>query len=127
MLQFKIDTKETFVHIVVTDSQLDEKLADALLEQIKATANNGSNNYLIDLSGCPVATQNGLEQLAKIHEEIYEGQHSFVVTGLSPAIINLAKSTELDQVLNICPTEIEAIDIISMEILERDLFGEEES
>jgi len=127
MMQFKIDTKETFVHIVVSDSQLDEKLADALLEQMKASANYGSNNFLIDLSGCPLATQAGLQKLATIHEGIYEGQHSFVCTGLSPAIFSLAKSTELDQVLNLCPTEIEAIDIISMEILERDLFGEEES
>jgi hypothetical protein len=39
--------------------------------------------------------------------------------------MDVAKEAQLDGAINIAPTEVEGIDIISMEIIERELFDEE--
>jgi hypothetical protein len=49
-----------------------------------------------------------------------------VFTAAQDKVFQALKDKEIDLSLNIVPKMIEAIDIISMEILERDLFSEEE-
>ncbi|MEO6834267.1 MAG: STAS domain-containing protein [Chitinophagaceae bacterium] len=124
-MDFKIDTTDTYVHIGVPAAALDEIMAAALEERVGQLTYYGSNNFLIDLSACQSADENGFEALATWHEQLYSEGRSLVFTGLQPGVLAVAKEAQLDGALNIAPTEIEAVDIISMEILERDLFGEE--
>jgi hypothetical protein len=60
-----------------------------------------------------------------LHEECYGMGQSLVFTGIRPEVMNTLKQHEANQLLNIAPTMIEAVDIVSMEILERDLLSEE--
>ena len=60
-----------------------------------------------------------------MHEEFYGNEESLVFTGISGKILAALKQNETDLLINIAPSMIEAIDIVSMEILERDLFNEE--
>jgi hypothetical protein len=61
-----------------------------------------------------------------MHENCYNNSQSLVFTGVQANVLTQLQEKELDTVLNIAPKMIEAIDIISMEILERDLFDESE-
>jgi hypothetical protein len=60
-----------------------------------------------------------------MHENSYSNSRSLVFTGLQSQVMQVIKDEELDESINIAPKMIEAVDIISMEILERDLFSEE--
>jgi hypothetical protein len=60
-----------------------------------------------------------------MHEDSYSNSRSLVFTGIQSEVMKAMKEEELDLSLNIAPKMIEAVDIISMEILERDLLGEE--
>jgi len=60
-----------------------------------------------------------------LHEACYNEDQSLVFTGIQPAVLGAMQQKEIDLAVNIAPTEVEAVDIISMEILERDLFNED--
>jgi anti-anti-sigma regulatory factor len=124
-MEFKIDTRETYTLIGSSGEHLGANMAAALEERASQLTDSGSQNFLVDLSSCQTADETGFESLANWHETSYSEGRSLVFTGLEPAVLKVVKDTQLDGAINIAPTEIEAIDIISMEILERDLFNEE--
>ncbi len=124
-MEFKIDTKETFTIITPITTTISANLADLLQRQCEETRQNGSNNFIIDLQQVNNADTDGIAALADLHELCYSRDESLVFTGINPELMKQFKEDEVDLLLNIAPKMIEAVDIISMEILERDLFGEE--
>lgn len=124
-MEFKIDTRETYTRIGSAGEHLGANMAAALEERASQLSDSGSQNFLVDLSSCQTADEGGFEALANWHENAYSEGHSLVFTGLEPDVLKVARDAQLDGAINIAPTEIEGIDIISMEILERDLFNEE--
>jgi len=124
-MEFKIDTKENYTHIRPKNEVLDANMAAGLTEKCTELSEAGSQNFLIDLGACQSAEPMAFEPLALLHETCYSNGQSIVFTGLQPAVSQTIKEEQMESAINIAPTEIEAIDIISMEILERDLFNEE--
>ncbi len=124
-MEFKIDTRETYVRIAPTGSHLSVNMAAMLEERAAQLADTDNTNFLIDLSACQTADEAAFEALATWHENSYSEGRSLVFSGLQPDVLQAARDAQMDGAINIAPTDIEAIDIISMEILERDLFNEE--
>lgn len=124
-MEFKIDTRANYTHITPVYTQLDAIMAAALQQKCTELADEGSQNFLIDLNACQDGAAAGFEDLIALHEACYASGRSLVFTGIGNTLMAAFKAAEVDQALNLAPTEIEAIDIISMEILERDLFNEE--
>jgi anti-anti-sigma regulatory factor len=124
-MEFKIDTRDTYVRIAPLGSHLSVNMAAMLEERAAQLADTDNTNFLIDLSACQTADEAAFEALATWHETCYSEGRSLVFTGLQDAVLNSCREAQMDGAINIAPTEIEAIDIISMEILERDLFNEE--
>ena len=124
-MEFKIDTRETYTHIATTAEHLDANVAEGIAQKCTSLADMGSNAFLIDLKSCQSAGMDGLDVLSALHEQLYGEDCSLVFTGVAGVVADVFKEAELDSVLNITPTEIEAVDIISMEMLERDLLREE--
>ncbi len=125
-MEFKIDTKTNYTVINPVSNMLDANLAAAISEKCRELSGIGSRNYIIDLSECRKADASAFGELISLHEYCYEQECSLVFTGLDRGIMEEHKGSEWVYQLNIAPTMAEAVDIISMEILERDLFSEEE-
>ncbi len=125
-MEFKIDTKPTYIQITPITNHADANLTGALSQKCKELTESGSQNFIVDLHNCIDADADALSSLADIHAALYSKNHSLVFTNIQPEVFIALKQTEVDSIINIAPTYDEAIDIISMEILERDLFGEEE-
>lgn len=125
-MEFKIDTKPTYSVITPVNSTIDANLTAALSDKCQELANSGSTNYIIDLQHCTEADNTSFDDLVQMHENCYNNSQSLVFTGVHAGVLQQLQESELDTVLNIAPKMIEAIDIISMEILERDLFDESE-
>lgn len=124
-MEFKIDTKETFTVITPQASHINAILAEALTNKCTEVRQNGSNNFVVDLNMADAADAEGINGLVQLHEDTYANNNSLVFTGISNNLMAALKENETDLLLNIAPKMIEAIDIISMEILERDLMSEE--
>ncbi len=124
-MDFKIDTKDAFAVIIPDTSKLDANLAEELVNKCTETRLNGSNNLIVDLQHVQEVSEDALALFVQFHEESYSNEQSLVFTGINPTVSAALKAAETDLLLNVAPKMIEAVDIISMEILERDLFGEE--
>lgn len=125
-MEFKIDTKDTYTVITPLQNAASENMTALLTRKIEELTNNGSSNYIIDLQNYTIHDNKSLESLTQLQENCYENEQSLVIIGLSSDIVKIIRNDETLESLNVAPTMIEAVDIISMEILERDLFNEEE-
>jgi anti-anti-sigma factor len=124
-MEFKIDTKPAYTLITPEAGTVDANLAAALTTKCRELMESGSANFIIDLKNCSRADVSSSPALAELHEQCYGEQHSLVFTGLQEPVLQFFREQELHETLHITPTLAEAVDIVSMEILERDLFGED--
>jgi len=124
-MEFKIDTKDAFTTIIPLNEPISAKMAVDLTGICRELRQSGSKNFIIDLQHCKEMDQQAITEMVALHEESYSLEQSLVFTGINGNIMASLKKDETDLLLNIAPRMDEAIDIISMEILERDLLGEE--
>ena len=124
-MEFKIDTKNTFTIIMPPEGPISAKLTGALYAKVQEMRQSGSKNFIVDLQLCPEMDKTALAGLADLHEESYGLGQSMVFTGINEQVMAIITKEEADLVINIAPSMDEAIDIVSMEILERELLAEE--
>ncbi len=124
-MQFKIDTKETFTIVAPQTMLFDASVAAKLAETCADIRRNGSANFIIDMKDVKQINGDAVAALVSLHELLYSEHESLVITEVAGAVMAEFKRDEVDLSINIAPRMAEAIDIVSMEILERELLGEE--
>jgi hypothetical protein len=122
-MSFKIDAKEQYTVITPQPTALDARLAANLADKCKELIQKGSPNFIVDVALCQEVNTNFLEPFLELSAQQYEEGHSFVIAHPPSKMLQILKEEDAIDSLNYAPTFIEAIDIVSMEILERDLFG----
>ncbi len=125
LMDFKIDTKDTFTIITPLNEVIDAKMTGALGAKCEEMRQSGSNNFIIDLENCKTIDKTCVSELIALQGVSYDMDLSFVYTKANDEITKAIRDEDEDFIINLAPRMDEAIDIISMEILERDLFNEE--
>jgi len=124
-MEFKIDTSFSYTLLTPLTELLHANLTESIQQKQGQLGQSVSQNLIIDLSGCSDADKTALPALMTMHKEFYGSGRSLVFIGLRDNMIKNLQTEEAETTLNIVPTLAEAIDIVNMEILERDLFNEE--
>lgn len=125
-MEFKYDTKPTYIVITPVTDCIDANMTEQLRLKISELSRDEGNNYIIDLQNCAMADTSAFDNWAALHEECYGNEQSLVFTKLTPDVEKVIRGTEVIHSINLAPSMQEAIDIVSMEILERDLLGEDD-
>jgi len=81
----------------------------------------GQRNIILDLSQVKFADSSGLSSLLVGHRLCKNAGGVFILAGLCDAIGRLITISQLDSILSIVPTSEEAIDLIFMEEIEKEL------
>jgi len=123
-MQFKFDAKDQYTVIKPQKGILDAALAADLSEQCTQLTKNGSKNFIIDLETCQDVCKDFLLPFIELSSAHYEREQSFIITNPPAEMLRIIKEEDAIDSLNTAPTFIEAVDMISMETLERDLFNE---
>lgn len=128
-MKFKIDTNPSYTRILPEDGPVNATMAALLTQKCQEVQAEKSRNLIVDFSQLPDSAASDAEALfaawVQLHEMQYEKGYSLILTGFQPLLLAQIKRAELHHMLNITPTLIEAIDMVNMEMLERDLFNEE--
>lgn len=124
-MQFNIDAKEQYTVITPQKDIINANMAAKLAEQCEILSETGSKNFIIDLKECQDVGTDFFMPFVELSASYYEQENSFVITNPPSEMLRIIKEEDAIDSLNTAPTFIEAVDIISMEILERDLFNEE--
>ena len=110
-MEFKIETRESFSIITPVLVEMSAILADKLHHSIQENGQLGSSNLIVCLNEIAGITPDAVDRLVAWHEDAYSQNRSLVFTQPNAVVM---KTFQLDEK-----------DIISMEILERDLLSEE--
>jgi anti-anti-sigma factor len=124
-MQVKIDTKEKFHVITVSEATLSASMTVELEKSLLPYLQNVVKNVILVLSEVDNIEVEAAEKLVLIQQQFYENGASFVICGLQPAVENFLDKSELLEIMNVTPTESEAWDIVQMEEIERELLDGE--
>lgn len=111
--------KEDNAHVV---NPMEGILNASAINGLKARvmdAVSDNKSVVISFERVESADKEVFDYLKKLHEELYEQYHlSFVICCMSSTLIDESLSE-----LNLTPTLVEALDIVNMEVIERELLG----
>ncbi|HVI44719.1 MAG TPA: STAS domain-containing protein [Chitinophaga sp.] len=119
-MKFKIDTKEKIVVFCPEEDALDANLSAQFITTITNLPELNGRNLILDLNLVQTADPSGLQAIFTVYQHMYDNQLSCAITGLNNALTQHLKA-EAPEILNITPTMAEAIDLVMMEELEREL------
>jgi anti-anti-sigma factor len=88
--------------------------------------NAGISNIIVNMQAVATIDTSISQTIALIHQQFYDNNVSFVICSISAGVKEVLKKEELDDVLNITPSESEAWDIVQMEEIERELLEGED-
>lgn len=123
-MQVKIDTKEKFHVITILEQQVTANMTDKLQETLQETTNSGVKNLIINLAAVESMEEAAAEKWCAMQQNAYESNHSFVFCCLNKALEAWLDEKELLEIMNVTPTESEAMDIVQMEEIEREMFND---
>jgi anti-anti-sigma factor len=120
-MKFEIEQKEKVVVVRSNVEKLDALHSPELKSEFVVLAGNGNKNIVLDLSASRYCDSSGLSAVLVGNRLCRDNGGTFVLCGLQDAVAKLVSISQLDSVLKITPTVSEAIDLVYMEDVERDI------
>ena len=124
-MNVKTDTKEKFHVITVQEASLPADMAAELSDMLLPYLQNDVKNIILNLKELQSLDEIAAERLVKLQQNFYEKNSSFVVCEMQKQVEEFLDNVNLLEVMNTTPTESEAMDIVQMEEIERDLLDDE--
>jgi anti-anti-sigma factor len=118
---FKIDTKEKFHVITVSQPHLSATMTEEISDRLVSFLRSENKNIVLNLKELYSLDNISAETLVKVQQKFYENNASFVICELRPQVEEFLDKGNLLEIMNIIPTESEAGDIVQMEEIEREL------
>lgn len=123
-MNVKIDTKEKFTAITVEENALPANMTDNIKELLLSYLQKDIPHVILQLNQVNTIDPQLANVLAKIQQEFYEKNSSFVICGVQKSVEKVLDELELLEIMNTTPTESEAWDIVQMEEIERELLND---
>ena len=122
-MQVKTNTKEKFHVITVPGATLTADMAAELSDLLHPYLQNDVKNVILNLKELQSLDEIAAEKLVKLQQNFYEKNSSFVICEIQKPVEDFLDSVNLLEIMNTTPTESEAMDIVQMEEIERELLG----
>lgn len=120
-MKFTVDKHEKYVLIKLNESKLNSLISPQLKSELILMNTDGQRNIILDLSMVKFADSSGLSSLLVGHRICKNAEGNFILTGLSDSVARLISISQLESVLSIVGTPEEAIDLVFMEEIEKEL------
>jgi anti-anti-sigma factor len=120
-MKFTVDKHEKYVLIKLNENKLNSLISPQLKSELILTNTEGQRNIVLDLSTVKYSDSSGLSSLLVGHRICKNSEGSFIITGINENISRLITISQLENVLTIVNTVDEAIDLIFMEEIEKEL------
>ncbi len=120
-MKFEIEQKEKVTVVKSKVEKLDALHAPELKGEFVLQNKNGNKNIILDLSETRYCDSSGLSAVLVANRLCRESEGVFVLCGLQDAVSKLITISQLDSVLKIVPTANEAVDLVYMEEVEKNI------
>ncbi|UYQ91677.1 hypothetical protein MKQ68_16430 [Chitinophaga horti] len=119
-MEFKIDTKEKIVIFSPEGEILDANLSASFITGIIRYPDLEGRNLILDLAGIQKTDEKGKEAILAVYRHVYDNGQSCALARLNSDLTDYFTENH-PEVLNLAPTLAEAIDLVMMEELEREI------
>lgn len=120
-MKFTVDKHEKYVLIKLNESKLNSLMSPQLKSELILINTEGQRNIIMDLSAVKYTDSSGLSSLLVGHRICKQAEGVFIITGINENITRLVNISQLETVLSIVPSVEEAIDLVFMEEIEKEL------
>ena len=120
-MKFTVDKHEKYVLIKLNESKLNSLNSPQLKSELILCNSEGQRNIILDLSNVKYSDSSGLSSLLVGHRICKNSDGTFILTRINENIARLIAISQLENILNIVETVDEAIDLIFMEEIEKEL------
>lgn len=120
-MKFNLQKEDKYAIVSSEVEKLDSLSAPDLKSELVYLIKNGQRNIIVDMQATRYCDSSGLSALLTGNRLTKEEDGTFVICGLQPAVEKLVKISQLNSVFNIVPTKDEAVDLVMMEEIEREL------
>lgn len=118
-MKFSVDKQEKYTMLTLEEEKLDSTISPELKSEFINLQTTGVTSVILNLSTTKYADSSGLSALLVGNRTFSENGGSFVLAGITPFVEKLLTISQLTGVLNIVPTNEEAVDLVFMQELER--------
>ena len=120
-MKFSVDKRDKYSIFKLEEDKLTSQAAPMLKSEMIVLNAEGVRNIIFDMTQIRFVDSSGLSSILIANRLCKNANGSFVLTGVSESVQKLIKISQLDSILTIIPTLQEAIDLVLMEELERDV------
>lgn len=120
-MKFSVNKEERYVTIKPEEKSITAAFAPKLKTEFILYKSEGFRNIICDLNEIGYVDSSGLSSFLIGQRICKESGGNFVLCGLNDSITKLIELSQLDTILSIVPTLEEAVDLILLNELERDL------
>lgn len=122
-MKFSVDRQDNYTIIKLDEEKLDTSIAPEMKSELVKLDSDGVENLIINLVNVKYSDSSGLSALL-VANRVFGGKGSFVLCEVQEHVLKLIKISQLDKVMEITPTQEEAVDMVYMKALEKG-FNEE--
>jgi anti-sigma B factor antagonist len=120
-MKFAVNKEERYVKIEPAEENLTSMFAPQLKTEFVLMNNEGFRNIICDLISVKYVDSSGLSSFLVGDRICNEKGGKFVLCNISDSLKQLLALSQLDSILNVTPTLAEAVDLVLLHELERDL------
>jgi anti-sigma B factor antagonist len=120
-MNFTIEDKGRYTLVTSNVDKLDTTCAPELKSELVYLNKTNVRNVIIDLTATRYCDSSGLSALLVANRLCKSVNGSLVVCGLQEPVQKLVQISQLESVLSITPTVAEAVDLLYMEEIEKDV------
>ncbi len=126
-MKYQADIQEKFVVLSLLEEKLDSRIAPKLKSEFLVHNAEGVRNVILDLNAVQYVDSSGLSAILIGHRLCQNNKGIMILTGIQEQVEKLIVLSRLDEVLNILPTQQEAVEAIFLNELEGDFIDEDET
>lgn len=122
-MKFSVDRQDKYTIIKLDEEKLDTTIAPEVKSELVKLDSDGVEHLIINLANVKYSDSSGLSALL-VANRLFGEKGSFVLCAVQEHVLKLIKISQLDKVIEITPTQEEAVDMVFMNALEKG-FNEE--
>ena len=124
IMNLTIDKQEKYALVSIKESKLTSVVAPDLKAEIVMLNHEGFKNMIFDLTDVQYCDSSGLSAILVAYRACRDNNGAFVLAGVQDHVRKLISISQLDGMLVQVPTVNEAIDLIFMDEVEKQLHKE---
>lgn len=120
-MKYQLNKAEKYSLIKIDEENLNSLIAPELKSIFLVESDSGVKSFIIDMSSIKFCDSSGLSALLIGSRLSRDSGGSFILSGMQPMVEKVFMISQLDKVVSHVPKVEEAVDLVFMEEIERDL------